>query len=67
MVLKPTNPIFSMIYESNLSMHFNQFAKNLTRYEISSAQSSGIFIGILFIVVKSLFKKTGLVNLLCEI
>ncbi|KAJ0770690.1 putative NADH:ubiquinone reductase (H(+)-translocating) [Helianthus annuus] len=38
---------------------FYQLAKILTRYEITGAQSSGIFMGILSIAVGSLFKITA--------
>ncbi|KAF3640471.1 hypothetical protein FXO37_23462, partial [Capsicum annuum] len=53
-----THPICSMIYGSTGATHFDQLAKILTGYEITGARSSGIFMGILFIVVGSLFKIT---------
>jgi hypothetical protein len=58
-VLGPTHPICSMIYGSTGATHFDQLAKILTGYEITGAQSSGIFMGILFIAVGSLFKITA--------
>ncbi|KAL7234574.1 hypothetical protein ACSBR1_018071 [Camellia fascicularis] len=45
-----------MIYGSTGATHFDQSAKILTGYEITGARSSGIFMGILSIVVGSLFK-----------
>ncbi|KAH1162975.1 hypothetical protein GYH30_001482 [Glycine max] len=47
-----------MIYGSTGATHFDQLAKILTGYEITGAQYSGIFMGILSIVVGSLFKIT---------
>ncbi|KAK4721606.1 hypothetical protein R3W88_011839 [Solanum pinnatisectum] len=61
-VLSTTHPICSMIYGSTGATHFDQLVKILTRYEITSAQSSGISIGILFIVVGFLFKITSLMD-----
>ncbi|MCD7473243.1 hypothetical protein HAX54_014959 [Datura stramonium] len=58
-VLRPTHPICSMIYGYTRATHFYQLAKILTGYEITGARSSGIFMGILFIVVGSLFKITA--------
>ncbi|KAL3530083.1 hypothetical protein ACH5RR_009405 [Cinchona calisaya] len=58
-VLGPTHPICSMIYGSTGATHFDQLAKILTGYEITGARSSGIFMGILFIAVGSLFKITA--------
>ncbi|KAH0676776.1 hypothetical protein KY290_025749 [Solanum tuberosum] len=55
----PTHPICSMIYGSTGATHFDQLAKILTGYEITGARSSGIFMGILFIAVGSLFKITA--------
>ncbi|KAL3520238.1 hypothetical protein ACH5RR_018387 [Cinchona calisaya] len=55
-VLGPTHPICSMIYGSTGATHFDQLAKILIGYEITGARSSGIFMGILFIAVGSLFK-----------
>nr|YP_008080914.1 NADH dehydrogenase subunit 2 [Butomus umbellatus]AFY16537.1 NADH dehydrogenase subunit 2 [Butomus umbellatus] len=49
----------SMIYGSTGATHFDQLAKILTGYEITSARSSGIFMGILSIAVGSLFKITA--------
>nr|QGW55211.1 NADH dehydrogenase subunit 2 [Nicotiana tabacum]QGW55276.1 NADH dehydrogenase subunit 2 [Nicotiana tabacum] len=49
----------SMIYGSTGATHFDQLAKILTGYEITGARSSGIFMGILFIAVGSLFKITA--------
>nr|YP_009306126.1 NADH dehydrogenase subunit 2 [Corchorus olitorius]AOO95963.1 NADH dehydrogenase subunit 2 [Corchorus olitorius] len=52
----------SMIYGSTGATHFDQLAKILTGYEITGAfsiQSSGIFMGILFIAVGFLFKITA--------
>ncbi|GKG28456.1 hypothetical protein Tco_0406783, partial [Tanacetum coccineum] len=43
---------------STRATHFDQLAKILTGYEITGARSSGIFMGILFIAVGSLFKIT---------
>ncbi|CAM0948048.1 unnamed protein product [Alopecurus aequalis] len=48
-----------MIYGSTGATHFDQLAKILTGYEITGARSSGIFMGILFIAVGSLFKITA--------
>ncbi|KAL4187190.1 hypothetical protein AMTRI_Chr09g17690 [Amborella trichopoda] len=48
-----------MIYGSIGATHFDQLAKILTEYEITSARSNGIFMGILSIVVGSLFKITA--------
>jgi len=48
-----------MIYGSTGATHFDQLAKILTGYEITGVQSSGIFMGILFIAVGSLFKITA--------
>lgn len=50
-----------MIYGSTGVTHFDQLAKILTGYEITSfgARSSGISLGILFIAVGSLFKITA--------
>ncbi|TMW90542.1 hypothetical protein EJD97_015570 [Solanum chilense] len=50
-VLRRTHPICSMIFGSTRATHFYQLAKILTRYEIAGARSSGIFMGILFVVV----------------
>ncbi|CAK8575661.1 unnamed protein product [Lathyrus sativus] len=47
-----------MIYGSTGATHFDQLAMILTGYEITGARSSGIFMGILSIVVGSLFKIT---------
>ncbi|KAK7838021.1 nadh-ubiquinone oxidoreductase chain 2, partial [Quercus suber] len=58
-VVGPTHPICSMIYGSTGATHFDQLAKILTGYEITGARSSGIFMGILFIAVGSLFKITA--------
>ena len=58
-VVGPTHPICSMIYGSTGATHFDQLAKILTGYEITGAQSSGIFMGILFIAVGFLFKITA--------
>jgi len=58
-VLRPTHPICSMIYGSTGATHFDQLAKILTGYEITGARSSGIFMGILFIAVGSLFQITA--------
>nr|XP_033517540.1 NADH-ubiquinone oxidoreductase chain 2-like [Nicotiana tomentosiformis] len=58
-VLRPTHPICSMIYGSTGATHFDQLTKILIEYEITGARSSGIFMGILFIVVGSLFKITA--------
>ena len=62
----PTHPICSMIYGSTGATHFDQLAKILTGYEITGVRSiehdvrsSGIFMGILFIAVGSLFKITA--------
>ncbi|RRT51023.1 hypothetical protein B296_00005635 [Ensete ventricosum] len=55
----PTHPICSMIYGSTGATHFDQLAKIFTGYEITGAQSSGIFMGILFIAVGFLFKITA--------
>ncbi|KAK3007625.1 hypothetical protein RJ639_014111 [Escallonia herrerae] len=55
-VVGPTHPICSMIYGSTRATHFDQLAKILTGYEITGARSSGIFMGILYIAVGSLFK-----------
>nr|UDH53963.1 NADH dehydrogenase subunit 2 [Hemerocallis citrina] len=49
----------SMIYGSTGATHFDQLAKIFTGYEITGAQSSGIFMGILSIAVGSLFKITA--------
>nr|WRW54038.1 NADH dehydrogenase subunit 2 [Mesembryanthemum crystallinum] len=49
----------SMIYGSTGATHFDQLAKILTGYEMTGLQSSGIFMGILFIAVGSLFKITA--------
>nr|BCT42968.1 NADH dehydrogenase subunit 2 [Musa ornata] len=49
----------SMIYGSTGATHFDQLAKIFTGYEITGAQSSGIFLGILLIAVGSLFKITA--------
>ncbi|EPS74676.1 hypothetical protein M569_00051, partial [Genlisea aurea] len=49
----------SMIYGSTGATHFDQLAKILTGYEITGAQSSGIFLGILFIASGFLFKITA--------
>nr|BCT43245.1 NADH dehydrogenase subunit 2 [Musa beccarii] len=51
----------SMIYGSTGATHFDQLAKIFTGISISAsgAQSSGIFMGILFIAVGSLFKITA--------
>lgn len=54
-----SHPICSMIYGSTGATHFDQLAKILTGYEITGARSSGIFMGILFIAVGSLFKITA--------
>ena len=59
-VFGPTHPICSMIYGSIGATHFDQLAKILTGYEITGARSSGIFMGILSIVVGSLFKITAI-------
>lgn len=48
-----------MIYGSTGATHFDQLAKILTGYEITGVRSSGIFMGILFIAVGSLFKITA--------
>ena len=56
---RPTHPICSMIYGSTGATHFDQLAKILTGYEISGAQSSGLFMGILFLAVGFLFKITA--------
>ncbi|KAG2717303.1 hypothetical protein I3760_03G169100 [Carya illinoinensis] len=48
-----------MIYGSTGDTHFDQLAKILTKYEITGARSSGIFMGILSIAVGSLFKITA--------
>lgn len=48
-----------MIYGSTGATHFDQLAKILTGYEITGLQSSGLFMGILFIAVGSLFKITA--------
>ncbi|XP_047313848.1 NADH-ubiquinone oxidoreductase chain 2-like [Impatiens glandulifera] len=48
-----------MIYGSTGATHFDQLTKILTGYEITSARSSGIFMGILFIAVGFLFKITA--------
>jgi NADH-ubiquinone oxidoreductase chain 2 len=48
-----------MIYGSTGATHFDQLAKILTGYEITGTRSSGIFMGILFIAVGSLFKITA--------
>ncbi|CAL0323461.1 unnamed protein product [Lupinus luteus] len=45
-----------MIYGSAGATHFDQLAKILTGYKITSARSSGPFMGILSIAVGSLFK-----------
>ncbi|KAK7377774.1 hypothetical protein VNO80_03206 [Phaseolus coccineus] len=58
-VVGPTHPICSMIYGSTGPTHFDQLAKILTGYEITSARSSGIFLGILSIAVGSLFNITA--------
>lgn len=58
-VVGPTHPICSMIYGSTGATHFDQLAKILTGYEITGVRSSGIFMGILFIAVGSLFKITA--------
>lgn len=58
-VLRFTHPICSMIYGSTGATHFDQLAKILTGYEITGAQSSGLFMGILFIAVGFLFKITA--------
>jgi len=54
-------PICSMIYGSTGVTHFDQLAEIFTGYEITSfgARSGGIFLGILFIAVGSLFKITA--------
>nr|BCT43434.1 NADH dehydrogenase subunit 2 [Ensete glaucum] len=49
----------SMIYGSTGATHFDQLAKIFTGYEITGAQSSGIFLGILFIASGFLFKITA--------
>nr|QHR92126.1 NADH dehydrogenase subunit 2 [Picea sitchensis] len=51
----------SMIYGSTGVTHFDQLAEILTGYEITlfGARSGGIFLGILFIAVGSLFKITA--------
>jgi hypothetical protein len=49
-----------MIYGSTGATHFDQLAKILTGYEITGARSSGIFMGILFIALATLFKITAL-------
>nr|YP_009519732.1 NADH dehydrogenase subunit 2 [Nepenthes ventricosa x Nepenthes alata]YP_010890435.1 NADH dehydrogenase subunit 2 [Nepenthes khasiana]YP_010890436.1 NADH dehydrogenase subunit 2 [Nepenthes khasiana]AYC21363.1 NADH dehydrogenase subunit 2 [Nepenthes ventricosa x Nepenthes alata]WAU46699.1 NADH dehydrogenase subunit 2 [Nepenthes khasiana]WAU46700.1 NADH dehydrogenase subunit 2 [Nepenthes khasiana] len=49
----------SMIYGSTGATHFDQLAKIWTGYEITGVRSSGIFMGILFIAVGSLFKITA--------
>ncbi|KAL1333232.1 hypothetical protein AAHE18_11G084600 [Arachis hypogaea] len=48
-----------MIYGSTGATHFDQLANILTGYEITGAQSSGIYMGILSIAVGSLFKITA--------
>lgn len=48
-----------MIYGSTGATHFDQLAKIFTGYEITGAQSSGIFLGILLIAVGFLFKITA--------
>jgi len=50
-----------MIYGSTGVTHFDQLAEILTGYEITlfGARSGGIFLGILFIAVGSLFKITA--------
>ncbi|CAI8584214.1 unnamed protein product [Vicia faba] len=48
-----------MIYGSTGATHFDQLSKILTGYEITSARSSGIFMGILSVAVGSLFKITA--------
>jgi hypothetical protein len=58
-VVGPTHPICSMIYGSTGATHFDQLAKILIGYESTGARSSGIFMGILFIAVGSLFKITA--------
>nr|GEV12788.1 NADH dehydrogenase subunit 2, mitochondrial [Tanacetum cinerariifolium] len=58
-VVRATHPICSMIYGSTGATHFDQLAKILTGYEIAGVRSSGIFMGILFIDVGSLFKITA--------
>ncbi|KAM1233470.1 hypothetical protein ACFX2J_003169 [Malus domestica] len=57
-VVGPTHPIYSMIYGSTGATHFDQLAKILTGYEITGARSSGIFMVILSIAVRFLFKIT---------
>lgn len=54
-------PICSMIYGSTGVTHFDQLADILTGYEMTlfGARSGGIFAGILFIAVGSLFKITA--------
>lgn len=54
-------PIRSMIYGSTGITNFEESAKTFTGYEITllGAQSSGIFMGILFIAVGFLFKITA--------
>nr|WNR49268.1 NADH dehydrogenase subunit 2 [Acorus tatarinowii] len=49
----------SMIYGSTGATHFDQLAKIFTGYDLSGAQSSGLFLGIIFIAVGSLFKITA--------
>ena len=58
-VVHLAHPICSMIYGSTGATHFDQLAKILTGYEITGVRSSGIFMGILFIAVGSLFKITA--------
>lgn len=55
----PTHPICSMIYGSTGATHFDQLAKIWTGYEMTSAQSSGILMGMIFIAVGFLFKITA--------
>nr|ADG85359.1 NADH dehydrogenase subunit 2 [Silene noctiflora] len=49
----------SMIYGSTGATHFDQLAKILTGYEITGLQSSGLFMGMIFIAVGFLFKITA--------
>ncbi|XP_047267176.1 NADH-ubiquinone oxidoreductase chain 2-like [Capsicum annuum] len=62
--LMPTYCISSMIYGSTGATHFDQLAKILTGYKINGARSSGIFNGILFIAVGSIFKITAVLYML---
>ena len=58
-ILLCTYPICSMIYGSTGATHFDQLAKIMTGYELTSLSSSGLFMGILFIAVGFLFKITA--------